>query len=288
MNAHSTSAGALAFAILVAAWGAACARPDAPSAEAQRILDDARFPWETIESSHARIHYLPGSYAAAHRDTLAARVEGARSAALGLLGIAGYPATLDVFYVNSRQDMNDIVGTPVTGFAYYQDAAVVLVFNDTWRAFERHEVTHFVTYAAWPEPAGAAVTEGLATYVDGACGGYPNGMVARTLLDRGDLIPLTALAGDFRSQDDLIAYLEAGSITGFVARRLGPTTLRALWDRGLAAAPELLGIPAAEFETQFQRWLSTTYDPIPDAAWSAIRSGGCGIDARQSDGGAAP
>jgi len=283
MKARSTAGRALAFAFLTAAWCAACTRPDPPSAEAQRILDDARFPWETIESPHARIHYLPGSYAAAHRDSLAARVEGARSAALGLLDIDDYPTTLDVFYVTNRQDMNDLVGRPVTGFAYYRDAAIVLVLNDRWRSFERHEVTHFVTYAAWPEPAGAAVTEGLATYVDGVCGGYPNGMVVRTILDRDALIPLPVLASDFRGQDDLVAYLEAGSIADLVARRLGPAALRSLWDAGLQTAPELLGVPAAEFETQFERWLSSTYDPVPDAPWSAIRRGGCGIDASATD-----
>jgi hypothetical protein len=282
MNAPARSLRALAITCVAAMWCAACGGSGAPSAEAQRILDDARFPWETIESPHARIHYLPGSYAAAHRDTLAARVEGARSAALGLLDIDDYPTTLDVFYVESRQNMNDLVGRPVTGFAYYRDAAIVLVLNDRWRAFERHEMTHFVTYAAWPEPAGAAATEGLATYVDGACGGYPNGMVARTILDRGELIPLAVLAADFRSQDDLTAYLEAGSIVEFVAQRQGTGALRSLWDGGIQTAPNLLGIPVTDFEPQFERWLSTTYDPISEAAWDAIRSGGCGIDAGTS------
>jgi hypothetical protein len=283
MNVPARASRVVALASAIAVWSVACRGSDAPSAEAQRILDDARFGWVTIASPHARIHFLPSSYAAAHEDTLAARVEGARSAVLDRLGIGDYETTLDVFYVDSRQDMNDLVGRPVTGFAYYRDAAIVLVLNDRWRAFERHELTHFVTYDTWPDGAGPAVVEGLATYVDGACGGYPNGRVARTILDRGEMIPLAVLAADFRSQDDLVAYLEAGSVVEFVAQRRGANVMHTLWSEGLQAAPDLLGIPVTDFDPQFEHWLSVTYDPVPDTAWAAIRSGGCGIDARATD-----
>jgi hypothetical protein len=184
-----------------------------------------------------------------------------------------------LFYIDSRRDMENLTGRPVTGFAYYDDDAVVLVFNESWRAFERHELTHVITLGTWPGPAGMASVEGLATYVDGDCGGYENGRVARAILDRGALIPLEVLAADFRGQDDLVAYLQAASTVEFVVERQGPEAIRLLWVQGLQAIPALLGISPAEFELQFEEWLSTTYDPVPAAAWDAIRGEGCGIDA---------
>jgi hypothetical protein len=171
----------------------------------------------------------------------------------------------------------------VTGFAYPDDRAIVIVLNDRWRGFERHELTHVVTLGSWPDPAGPAVVEGLATYVEGGCGGYRNGRIVRTILDRESLIPMEKLVGDFRRQDDLIAYLQASSIVEFTVHRLGPDAVALLWDRGLRASPALLHVSDEAFQEKLEAWLVSTYDPVPPGAWEMIRSAGCGIDARSPD-----
>jgi hypothetical protein len=154
------------------------------------------------------------------------------------------------------------------------------VFNATWRPFERHELTHVVTLRTWPSPAGDAVVEGLATYVDGYCGGYQNGRVARTILDAGEGLALETLTGEFRLQNDLVAYLQAAGSIDFTVEQLGWDSIQTLWTRGLQAIPELLGVSVREYESRFEEWLTSTYDPIPAAAWDAIRDAGCGIDSR--------
>lgn len=268
--------------VLCCSFIAGCASsgpPPGDSAQTQRILSDGRYEWLTIETANTRIHFPVGSYAEANQSALAERVEESRTTVLHRLDEPDYSSTLDLFYIDSRRDMENLTGRPVTGFAYYDDDAVVLVFNESWRAFERHELTHVITLGTWPGPAGMASVEGLATYVDGDCGGYENGRVARAILDRGALIPLEVLAADFRGQDDLVAYLQAASTVEFVVERQGPEAIRLLWVQGLQAIPALLAISPAEFELQFEEWLSTTYDPVPAAAWDAIRSEGCGIDA---------
>jgi len=121
------------------------------------------------------------------------------------------------------------------------------------------------------------VVEGLATYIDGTCGGYENGRITRSLLDRGTLIPLTTLSGDFRGQDDLIAYLQAGTLFEFVLESDGSEVVSLLWTQGLLAAPLLLGMSQAEFEEAFEDWVRARYSPITDIAMDAIRTRGCGI-----------
>lgn len=200
---------------------------------------------------------------------------------LNRLNEPGYSETIDLFYVDSRADMEQLVGLPVTGFAYFDEQAVVLVFNSTWRPFERHELTHVVTLGTWPSPAGPAVVEGLATYVDGSCGGYENGRVARTMLDMESLLPLGDLTGEFRQQDDLVAYLQAAATIDFAVERLGAGVIRIVWERGIAAVPELLaGSSPGDFVLLFEDWLSSTYHSIPLESWDAILEHGCGIDAR--------
>ena len=262
------------------------APPSADKAQVQRIMNDPRYEWVTIETPKTRIHFPVGSFAQTKRGSLPAQAEESRSTVLQRLSEADYSNTIDVFYIDNRRDMESLVGSPVTGFAYFDDDAVVVVFNDTWRAFERHELTHVVTLGTWQSPAEPAVVEGLATYVDGYCGGYENGRVVRTILDTGAGIRLETLTGDFRNQDDLVAYLQASSAIDFAVQQLGPQAIRVLWDRGLRAISELLEISLHEYESRFEDWLASTYDPIPPAAWTAIRDAGCGIRARQATKGA--
>jgi len=248
----------------------------------RRILRDDRFDWVTVEADGFRIHFPSGSFAESQERLLPGRAEEARRTVLSRLA-AEYAEPVDLFYLDSREDMERLTGRPVTGFSYFEDRAILLVFNDRWKPFERHELTHIVTMDSWPNPAGPAVTEGVATYVDGRCGGYENGRIVRTMLDRESLIPLETLAADFREQDDLIAYLQAGSIIDFMVHRRGPEAIHVLWKGGLGAAPGLLRDSTDEFQDEFETWLLSTYDPVPPASWQAIREGGCGIDARPAD-----
>jgi hypothetical protein len=255
--------------------------PDAdPSAEAVRILGEPHFTWRTIRAPGARIHYSVGSYAEQNQAVLAKRVAESRAAVLKRLGLQGYSRSLDVFYVDSRDEMRQLTGQPVTGMAYTGDDMVVLVFNDEWRAFERHELTHVISRRTWGEPGDpfAATLEGLAVYVDGDCGGYEVGRVARTVADKGEILTLEELLGDFRAQDDLVAYLQAGSIVEYYVRQRGTQSLQRLWERGLGAAPTLLGSPTPLFERNWREWLRSSWGPLPDEAWERIRADGCGID----------
>jgi hypothetical protein len=269
--------------VVALALVAACASDQSgPSNRAEAILEDSRYNWVSLETAGARIHYAEGSYAERQRDVLADWVASARRAILEDLGLSDYPETVDVFYVDAREDMRQLTGSPVTGFAFIEGRAVVLVFNEDRRAFERHELTHVISRNVWGEPGapGAATLEGFAVYVDGDCGGYEVGRVARTLLEKDMLLDWESLLGAFRAQDDLIAYLQAASLVEFVDGQGIEGVLPKLWSGGLGAAPEILGISWSEFEGRWLDWLRMSYTAIPDPAWERIRSGGCGIEAR--------
>jgi uncharacterized protein (DUF2164 family) len=252
----------------------------AQSLQVRRLLEDDRFEWVTVGTENTRIHFPSGSYAETQDTLLPARAEGSRRTVLEKLSESDYPDPLHLFYVDSRGDMERLTGRPVTGYSYYDDRAIVVVFNDRWRAFERHELTHTVTLGTWASPAGPAVVEGLATYVDGTCGGYENGRVMRTISDRESMLSLDELVRGFRQQDDLIAYLQAASIIDFMVYRLGPEAVGLLWDQGLQASHALLRRSADVFQEELETWLSSRYDPVPAGAWESIRAEGCGIDAR--------
>jgi hypothetical protein len=259
---------------------AACsAAPDdpAPDPQVERILADDRYAWVTLETENTRVHFPAGSFAEEQASSLPGRAEGAREAVLRRLALSEYDDLLHLFYVDSRDDMANLTGSSATGYSYYNDHAAVLVFNEGWRGFELHELTHTVTLGTWSAPAGPAVVEGLATWVDGVCGGYRNGRIARTFLDEGSMLPLEVLAEEFRQQNDLIAYLQAASMIEFVVDRGGPETIHRLWNQGLRASPDLLGMSSEAFHREFQDWLALKHAPVSDTVLQAIRAGGCGI-----------
>ncbi len=270
----------LAFALL-----AGCTAFDhTPSSERARgFLEDTTFGWQTLESSSARIHYMEDTFAGRAPRTLAGRVEAAEATILRKLEIAEFRPTLDVFYVESRVDMERLTGFPVTGMSYAADRTVVVVFNENWRAFESHELTHVISRSVWgePGPPEPLALEGLAVHVDGDCGGYPVGRVVRAMLDRGLLFALERLFASFRAEDDLVAYLQAGSLFDFFAESGGKERLRELWRAGLSAAVTSSGPGLAEFEGRWRAWLEAGWQPVPDPAWHRIREEGCGIDATE-------
>jgi len=269
--------------LLVPGWQP---RPELPAQEpdqVRRILEDDRYDWVTMGTGLVQIHFPAGSYAETQRHLLPARAEEARRTVLERLSVPEFPEPVHVFYVDGRHDMEELTGSPVRGFAYPDDYAIVVVLNDRWRAFERHEMAHVVTLGSWPRPGGPAVVEGLATYVDGVCGGYENGRIARTILDQGLLLPLETLAGEFRRQDDLIAYLQAATLVEHLVYLHGPGAIGALWNQGLGAAPALLQTSAGDFLEGYESWLASTYGPLPAVAWQSIRKDGCGVEARGAD-----
>jgi hypothetical protein len=211
---------------------------------------------------------------------VASRVEQAWTTVLSRLGLenSATPA-LDVFYVQNRKDMHRFTGYGVTGFAWSGEDTVMLVYNGDWRAFERHEFTHVIATAAWGAPGrnDPALLEGLAVLVDGDCAGVPVGRVVRTMDARGLLLPLERLMSSFRAEDDLVAYLQAGSLLAFVEGLTGTAGLRRAWSEGMASLPRLTGMGPEALEHAWLSRLRQRWEPLPGNAWAAIRAGGCGI-----------
>jgi hypothetical protein len=225
-----------------------------------------------------RVHFLAGSYAAGHQDSLVTRVKRAKEADLRLLGLASYPRTLDVFFVDSRTQMDTLVGAPVTGFAQMDSAAVFLVTNPGWRAFERHEIMHVLAVAAWgrPTPPGAWIQEGLAQFADGWCGGSRVDAVVAGLVREGGEIPFDNVFRRFRQLDDLTAYLEAASLVGFVTRRWGMSTVERIWQEGSARLPTIVGQSVDSLQTEWRNSLPPDRQIPPPARLAEIRKKGCG------------
>lgn len=249
-----------------------------PAGLAADALTHPDFTWIHRSAPGFRIHFLAGTYPASHQDSLIARVVAAKLHALSVLGAESFDQALDVLFVETRTQMEALIGARATGFADMEGRAVFLMTNPEWRAFERHEIMHVLARQLWGPPAepSAWIQEGLAQFTDGRCAGYPNEQVLIALASDSGLTGLDTLVTRFRTLNDLTAYLQAASLVGYVYRTGGRDALRVLWSRGAAGARPSLPESLGELDAAWRRSLPARSASPTDEEVERIRQHGCG------------
>jgi hypothetical protein len=164
-----------------------------PAGLAASALANEHFTWIHRDTSGFRVHFLADSYPARHQDSLMARLPVALAHAQNVIDddqpLAG---PIDLFFIESRSQMAELVGGPSNGFAQPSARTVFLVTHPGWRAFEKHEIMHVVAGERWGAayPGNDWLIEGLAQSADGSCGRYRNSDVALALAARHGWIAL--------------------------------------------------------------------------------------------------
>ena len=252
--------------------------PDHPMGLAVAALQDTAFTWRTRETDHFRIHFQPDSYAADHIDRFVKDAELARANGLRVVGEKRFIPRIDVFHLNSRDQMKRITGYPVRGWTDPESRTVLLVRSSSANQGERHEIAHVLSHSLWGHSRDWLTTgwmsEALATYAGGPCSGYSIDEISAYLDRRGELIPLDSLAPQFRSYNDLVAYLQAGSFFGYVLEAYGLPRVRALWEKGFEHFHAILEKPPAAVDAEWRSHLRASY-PDPRVDWTPLKKAGC-------------
>jgi hypothetical protein len=243
----------------------------------QRALDDPTFAWRSIASDGVAVYYQPGSFAEKHRMMVFRSVSGALDEVLGLLGEDRYDAPLNVFYLDSREEMERIIGRPYAGFSNWGANGVFLVLNPEWRSFEKHEIAHMVTMGMWgpPHETSLWMIEGVAVFCDGWCREFTVDEVASSLLSKGEFPPLKEFFETYAGLGEIRAGFYAASVVGFVRHEYGPKALRDLWDDGCEDMREALGTDAGGIERAWKDYLKQKVTSDPHVDLDAINKNGC-------------
>lgn len=244
---------------------------------ARQMLARPSFDWHSFQLAHVRLH-LAGDMTIGRVRALADSIERARDVALARLdekNIADEPP-IEVFLVETRNDMQRLVGRPVGGAGFSDELTAVLVAGAGYHSFFRHELTHSYVARRWGRrQSGSWLDEGLATAATGACQGYSVDAIAAGYINRGESPTLEALTGDFYKLPELPAYFTAASLTDFLKRSDGAGALRSIW-RGEWAGTDgshPLGPETSQLWSDWRRHLGS----IPPATLDTVRlrSDGC-------------
>jgi hypothetical protein len=237
----------------------------------------AEHHWELVEAEGVRVFFKAGTFAERHRHMLLRSAQTAVSEVLEFLGEPGLDQELRLIYVDSRQEMEALVGYPITGFAVWSENGVFLVINPDWRSFEKHEIAHVVTIGRWgaPDPTSRWMIEGIAVSCDGWCREYSIDEIARHLIIHDELPALPELFDDFGSLGEIRGGVYAASIIGFIRNTYGTAAVRRLWTNGIGDLGDATGVTIEEMEASWRQHLQQTFGAV-DVDYEAIEANGCG------------
>ncbi|HOP06675.1 MAG TPA: hypothetical protein PLF13_05210 [candidate division Zixibacteria bacterium] len=243
-------------------------------------LEQPDFNWQTRTTAHYRIHYLPGSTAERQLDSLSAYNEEIITRHLALLNETAFDRIIDLFYFDSREQIESIVSKPFRALADAASMTVLAVRNDSDRARDAHEIMHVVSFDLWGgwdrRNDLAWLSEGLATRADDPCNGYNQTELAAHILFKTNSAPsLDSLALSFREYPEMIGYMLAASFVDYVIDRHGIDKLHRLWQVGYAGLEDTLGLSIADIERDWITYVRERYpDPdVPD--WPDLEKNGC-------------
>jgi hypothetical protein len=214
-------------------------RLDSASTTLESLLHTRGPPWVPHQSPHFRI-FAERPMREGELARVADSLEGAWRHARSLLeySINDDPRAT-VLVTRSRTRFAGLV--PKQGKGLYTQlradgGVIVLVRNDSVRAYSRHEVMHLVAFSGWGSPRGGWwLAEGLATFADGTCQHTTIAAVGRDRLRAQPSLTATALQRRFLElwrADRAMAYVLAGTLVDYLWATRGREGVRRLWQGG--------------------------------------------------------
>jgi len=217
--------------LVVRRWPDAGARGPTENLHETRLARHllARGEWLSYSGPTGHIHYRAGSYAARTTVSTSQSVDSAREAVLAFLQLRD-TEPLEVFFVDSRAEMQQLVGRPIGGMVQSGERTALLVYNENYSPFITHELTHLYTHHHWGTPrTGRWISEGVAALAAGDCQGHSLAALVKGLHDDGKLRPWPRLIADFDSIDEIAGNLQAASMVEFLRAQRGWRVVRQIW-----------------------------------------------------------
>ena len=238
--------------------------------------------WLEARSAHFVVHFepvaLPPLAAGAFLDSL----ETAWATATTLIGET---PKLSGLVVGSAARFPRMLSPISKGLTFPEGpghgATIILVHNDSVRAYARHEVMHVVSMSAWGRDSLAWVAEGVATWADGRCQGTTTLAVARDALRAEPRLSVRGLTPTFFERVQLSqgerarVYAIAASFVAFTYARGGRAAVHDLWQKGLPPASSRV-FPADTLDAAWRAWVERASAGQPSLTEGALARRGCG------------
>ena len=216
-----------------------------------RIINHKNFNWEKLETENFMIYVPKNSKQVSEIQQIGERAEEAREKVLNLLEELEIDEKPALFYLDTRDQMRELVGHPAGGWTETRQNTVFVVQNKEVSAPLKHELGHLYSWRTWGKPMGYWLSEGLAVYAAGNCSGLSLHTWAAAIDLKQESKPIKDLEEnwDFAKA---APHLQAGSFVKYVVEKYGIKAFIKIWKKGMGVSLEATGKTAEALEKEWQ------------------------------------
>lgn len=236
-----------------------------PSSYVLGFIGNDSISLSSVNYKSFRIYFKDSSYTADHLIDIEQELDIAYSKILSVLNIASYNNGIYLLAVDSKEEMQKVMGYKIKGGAAKGHDLVFFVYNQNIRPQFKHEIFHLISYETWGLTNYRLLDEGGATYTDNYCF-YDNPMysINAYYLQQKKLFPLDSLVNSFDSQakkSDVIAYIQSAGIFKYLYEKYGVEKMKLLWTGGFENFDSIYGFSIEQLEMDWLDFIRTV--PVP-------------------------
>jgi hypothetical protein len=180
---------------------------------------------------------------------------------------------LKVYFLKDRETLTSYTNFPANGYTDTEKGIIYFVDKAPFHLALRHEMMHALSWRLWGVPKGHWLSEGIAVFASGHCGGYSLHTLASAINGQNRLVSFKTLEDDFdfRSPEP---SLQSASLVKYIYDNYGVAALKSLWQKGWQDAINSTGMPASVLEEKWKDHISQKkYKAVVD--WNKIKESGC-------------
>jgi hypothetical protein len=249
-----------------------------PSSYVLGFIGNDSIPYTSVNHNSFRIYFKDNSYASNHLEEMQKELDLAFAKILSVLSIPSYNKGIYLLAVDSKEEMQKVMGYKIKGGAAQGHDLVFFVYNDAIRPQFKHEVFHLISYETWGPTKSRLLDEGGATYTDNYCH-YDNPMYSINAYYQREkkLFSLDNLINDFDNQakkSDVIAYIQSAGVFKYLYEKYGVEKMKLLWSGGFEKFQSIYGFPVEQLEKDWLNFIKTI--PVPNDFDITLLNEGCG------------
>lgn len=236
-----------------------------PSSYVLGFIGNDSIQLSSVNYKSFRIYFKNSSYTASHIKNLEKELDIAYSRILSILDISSYNNGIYLLAVDSKEEMQKVMGYKIKGGAAKGHDLVFFVYNENIRPQFKHEIFHLISYETWGLTNYRLLDEGGATYTDNFCF-YDNPMytINAYYLQEKELFSFDSLINNFDNQakkNDVIAYIQSAGIFKYLYEKYGVKKMKLLWKEGFEKFDTIYGVSLKKLEKDWLNFIKTV--PIP-------------------------
>lgn len=214
-------------------------------------------------------------YAYDNRDLLVKECMDALKENSAAIKIPMYTDPIKIMFLNSRKEMEDIVGMAASGWTNMWTRQIHIVATTEFSPPIKHEILHMISMTTWGYPHEELIwmNEGLATTTEEYCNGYTVGEIYRYFLEKDLLLSIESLTTDFHGQPSIISYHQSAHIVEYLITNYGLEKFEELWKKGFSSFEEIYLNSFSQIEEEINKRTMEKYPTPVSIDWDVFEEG---------------